>query len=123
MNRSTLIAGIVAGAAVVGLGGTAYAIGPRPADSAQVAPIIVYTDAPCGNPDLGGCFRHSEPRQIQLKPNATPSTIAHETMHWQLYRDGDLRYGDECYVSGILAGQGVDDWYTMTGTCNHDHNH
>ena len=118
MNRSTLIAGIVAGAAVVGLGGTAYAIGPRPADSAQVAPIIVYTDAPCGNPDLGGCFRHHEPDRIQVTPDASPTTIAHETLHWSLYRDGDPMYWNECYVSGILAERGMQDWYNLTDACD-----
>ena len=114
MNIMMRVAATVAGLAVAGLGVTAAIKAPKPVTVS--VPAIVYVQHPCGV-YANGCFDASRPNQIEIGPTAQASTIPHEMLHWTLYRDGNPRYGDECYVSGLLALRGIEDTYNAIGWC------
>lgn len=115
MDKIIIAAATVATLAVSGFASMAYVKSPKPVT--VDAPRIVVVDHPCGEPYASGCFNASRPNQIEVVPNAPAETLAHEMMHWTLYRDRDDRYGDECYVSYLLTVRGVQDAYNSLGWC------
>lgn len=62
-------------------------------------------------PGHSGEYHAALPDFIFIEANASPVTIAHETLHYQ-HPDWT-----ECQVSDELASRGVRDYYNRTGRC------